>query len=195
MIKEGLISLVRNRLQKYDKTAIYHDKVIEYQLDVCWNEILHDAFNSDETNYDFYAKDYYGVSVTLVNGRYQALYPDPIVQLISKSEGVRRVSVSDFDLEFVPVSLYEQELLEGLELDQMFDGDGVIRYRVMYDKIQFLEDMSGVSTVDMTLVIPFRAYDMTEDIPIPSGKAMSLVDLAVERLSTIPPVDLTNANN
>jgi hypothetical protein len=147
---------------------------------------------SVETIYD-------GVEVVedSTTGKYYCLFPKPILQLPERGEGVRTIStITGDELEFVPVSEYEYRLMDGMEVEQV--ETSTVEYLVRFDRVVFVRNLASTvitNGVRMSLVIPFNEYELTDEIPIPSGKGVEFINGVIASLQQIPPVDLSNKNN
>lgn len=191
MTKREYIDFVNHRLGLIDKSSRHPKQFVEACLDSAWNQILHDAFKTDYTNFDMYGKWYNGVSIT--NG--VATLPSPIVQLIDKSEGVREIKDTN-GYDYYPIS--EDDFFYARNQQSTSAWRDGISFTVKYDRVEFMEigaSKTLPSSVDMLLVIPFREYDLDEDIPAPSGGQYNLINMAVQFASGQPPTDLTDKNN
>lgn len=195
MTKGKFISLVKAHLQKNDNTRLYDDRVIEHTIAMAWASILYAFYTKYNVNLDFYAKEYNAVTVSYddTTDRYYCDLPAPILKLNDTNEGVRRINLPQSrDLEFVPASIEDIEYEEGDEVDQI---DTIIRYIIRYNRIWFIDSLSGINDVSMTLVVPFTEYADTDDIPIPGGQDMQLFTSVIQMLKGIPFKDLSNTNN
>lgn len=193
MTKAEIRSSVRNRLMQIDETAKYHDKVLDSWIERVANQIMHDAFSKNLSNYDFYTKQYENVSLVKSGDIVYALLPANIVQLPDRAEGVRKIqTTTGSGLEFVPVSMEEVELYSALEVGII---DTTIAYDVKQDRVYFWGDLSLITAVDMWLVIPFTEYAETDEFVIPSGKDGQFFDGIVQIALSTPPKDLINDNS
>lgn len=195
MIKAAIRSSVKNRLRSIDKTAKYHDKVLDSWIERVCNQIMHDAFSKDLTNYSFYERQYEDVAVVKTGDIPYSLLPAKIVQLPDRSEGVRRIKTTDSignSLEFVPISMDDVELYGAIEVGII---DTTIAYDVKQDRVYYWGDMSSIDSVDMWLVRPFSAYDDDEEFVIPSGKDGDFFNMIVQIAMGKEPVDLLNNNS
>ena len=193
MTKAEIRSMVRNRLMRIDQTAKFHDKVLDSWIERVANQVMHDAFNKNLTNYDFYTRQYEGVTVVKTGDIPYSTLPASVVQLPDRAEGVRKIqTTAGSGLEFVPVAMEDQELYLALEVGII---DTTIGYDVKQERVYYFGDMSLIDEVDMWLVIPFTAYADTDEFVIPSGKDGQFFDQIVKLAMGTPPVDLINDNS
>ena len=180
--KQNLIDLVYQDLLRVKPDVRYPRPLIEHNIAKAWNQILFDAFNKDLSSLSFYAKEYTGVVVALdatTGVRYSTL-PVAISQLPDKAAGVRRISTTTSRvLQFIPMSEEIAELKASSEVGTV--DTHKIGYVVRYNKVEYDSNMPGtISTVKMSLVVPFDVYGLTETVPIPSGKDEDLIRLALQ---------------
>lgn len=196
--KEALIELIQARLagqfaQKH--LSKFHTKVVEYAIGRVYNDILLQVYANDPNDIDHYTKQYVGVAVTSDSS---SLYdysdiPENIVMLPDARSGVRMVSTDQGDdLEFVAVTKDEYKYLDGLEVESI---DSTVSYAVENDRVVYRGVGDSVTTVRMDLVIPFESYAYSDDIRIPSGQDMMLIERVVNLLMGTTPSDQLNDNN
>lgn len=197
MIKKALIELVQESLFQFDKTAKYHDRIVEGYITMAANSILGQLFRKDTSNYDLYAKEYRNVEVLEDEdtGQFYSEYPAPIVQTIDVRKGVRSINtMRGSGLQFAPVRMGEMEIFEGLDIVSVSDVVGYIpeRERILYMGTPTDEDYQTITEVRMRLVVPFTEYEMTEDFHIPGGSDVELFEAIVQLMRGIPPKDQLN---
>ena len=197
MIKKALIESVKKSLAQIDKTTRYHDKLVEAYITMATNTIMEQIFAKDIGNFDLYARTYTNVAITedVNTGEFYSLYPAPIVQTIDVAKGVRSIStMRGWGLQFAPVAGDTLKLFEGLDIVRITD---VVGYRLNRDRITYMgrpvdEDLNTITTVKMSLVVPFTEYDDDENFHIPGGFDLNLFDAIVQIARGIPPKDLLN---
>lgn len=201
MTKQDYIEQLYFRLGTNDQAGKHPKQLIEVYLDMAWNQILHDTFRKDISSLDFYGKWYDVVTPALTtSGRYSVALPAPIVQLPNISEGVRKIkfdlSADDAMYTFRPISEEDYYFSKSLQNTEAYINN--IDYIVSYNRIEFGDGydnstMSG-KTLNVLIVRPFKSYDWTEELPIPSGQQVSFFNIATEYAIGTPPVNLSNRN-
>lgn len=183
--KRELIYWVKEKIDSTRESVELHPDHVMYALNSAWNQILYSTFRKNIGMLDFYAKDY--VSQTAVanadTGKYEITLPENIVQLPHITAGVRNVTVDEWeDVEFVPQSEEENMLMYDSDT---YNVDDVITYHVRADKIIFGQESGDVSGYDfrLSLVIPFKDYADSDEVPIPSGQDVELINIAVQILT------------
>ena len=197
MRKDALIEMVQSSLMQLDKTSKYHDKLVESYISMASNMVLGKLFLRDMSNYDLYAKEYTGVTVSqdATTERYYSEYPAPIVQTIDVAKGVRSINTTTgTGLQFAPVRKGEISIFEDLDIATVID---VIPYipeqgRILYigTPVDYLGNV--ITSVRMSLVVPFTEYDNDEHFYIPGGSDIELINTVIELMGRIPPKDLLN---
>ena len=179
-----------------DKTARYHDKLVEAYITMASNTILGELFRKDSSGYDLYAKNYIAnIGYDSASDQYYSLYPAPIVQTIDPANGVRSINTIDgAGLEFAPAKAEEMSLFSDTVASKLTMVIPYIpeRGRVLYIGEPLDEDYQIMDVVRMRLVVPFSEYDMDEFFHIPSGSDLHLVDTVIQIMGRIPPKDLLN---
>jgi hypothetical protein len=197
MTRQQYIELLEARLKRIDSADRFHPRYIEGALDFVWQNLAFEAMGKLGTDPFFYTKQYTPVTVSQdSNGRYYSDLPDVIIHLPRVSSGVVRISqLAGTDMDFAPVSERDFVMMRSQEV---FAISNTIYYYVTKDDINYGDNMTtsiASSGVRIDMVIPFRSYDLDEDIPIPSGKAQEFINLALQFLGATPPVDLVNKNS
>lgn len=184
-----------------DETDHHPKQLCEAYLDAAWNSILHDTFRMDITNFDMYGK-WYVVSIAqnATSERYESVLPEEIVQLPSRSEGVRKVLFEDGanndTYTFYPISEDDFFFTKNQQSNDAYRNG--IDYIVKFDRVEYGYNMDATlaaNDVKMLLIIPFRKYDDDDQIPVPSGKQQDFFNIAYNMGMSRPPVDLSNRND
>ena len=203
MIKSEIRSTVKNSLQKYDKTARYHDRVLDAVIEKTLNELYTEVFIANPLTLQRYTKGY-GYTTPLiimyeaVTGIYYTILPENIVPFNDKASGVRRIApATQIGTSFFPMDQREWDLAtKGVQSSKVKDGIG---YIVNFARVEYYGITSNIITsgVRMDLIIPFSEYGDANVVLIPEhlddGKR-GFIDRVVARLVTIPPVDLKDDN-
>ena len=196
MIKKALIETIQRSLLQIDKTARYHDKLVEAYITMASNTILGELFRKDSSGYDLYAKSYIAdVDYDSDSDQFYSPYPAPIVQTIDPANGVRSINTLDgIGLEFAPAKAEEMSLFSDVIASKLTMVIPYIpeRGRVLYIGEPLDEDYQAIESVRMRLVAPFSEYAMDEFFHIPGGSDLHLIDTVIQIMGRIPPKDLLN---
>ena len=195
MIKSAIRELVRSRLHAIDKTAKYHDEVLDAWITMGFNQLLGQLFRKNLGNFDLYTKRYNGVPVLedANTGIFYCEYPATIVQTIDVAEGVRRINTPrGRGIEFAPMSGDSMQVLPELDVNYVTD---VVGFRVFTDRVEFIWLPDDIDTVRMELVVPYSEYDDLEDVKIPGGSDLQLLEIVLNLVLGTPPRDLKNDNS
>lgn len=195
MVKAALRDLVRSRLLQVDKTAKYHNEVIDAWITMAFNQLLGQLFRKSLGNFDLYVKRYNNVSILqdADTDIYYCDLPAPIVQTIDVAEGVRRINtMKGRGIEFAPISGDSLQILTGIDVNLITD---VVGYRVFSDRVEFQWIPAGMTEVRMELVVPFTEYEDEDDVKIPGGGDAQLMEIILNFVMNITPRDLKNDNS
>lgn len=196
MTREEYIELIKAKLLRLDDASRYNPRYVEGALDFVWENFMFEMDGMQGTDPFFYTKQFTPVTVaTDSNGWYYSDLPSPIINLQRVSSGVVRVSqVSGRDMDFAPVS--ERDFTYMRQQDVYRVGNTIYFY-VTNDRVYFGDNMTpsiASSGVTIDMVVPFRSYDLDEELPIPAGKSLQFVGAVLEFLAPTRPVDLSNTN-
>ena len=205
MIKSELRSTVLNRLQKYDKTARFHNRVIDANIEKVLNETYNALFLASPLSIQRFTKRYgyatpIAVSLEVATSLYYSTLPvtNGIVPFPDKASGVRRISTpTQGAIAFYPMDEREMDLIaNGSYYDYVTSKVG---YVVRQDRVEYHNMPASViaSGVRMDIVVPFSEYADTDIVLVPeiqSQEGKDLVDLVVDKMMAIPPVDTIDDN-
>lgn len=198
MIKEEIRSLVRNELQKLDKTACWHDRFIDASIEKTLNEMYWDVFASDPLALQRFVKRYGYITAILVSyenttGLYYSDFPAPIVPFLDKSSGVRRISTPlQSGASFYPMDSREHDLImSGSYTDTVTSKIGFS----VTDRIEYFNMSASVvlSGVRMDCIVPFSAYTDEEVVLLPEIRGQgddAFLDRVLMHLREVPEVEL-----
>lgn len=204
MTKQELRSIIFNHLQKLDKTAKYHNAIIDRDIEKVLGEMYLEAFKRNPLEVQRYARGYgYTVPLTISlegsTGLYYTTLPVGIVALPDKASGVRRISTPiQSGLTFVP--------MDQREMDYVMTGGNVntvttkIGYVVTPTRVEYYKPTGAVinSGVRMDLLPTFSSLNETDTLLIPDEKddqGQGVVMRVLALLGVIPPVDLKDDNS
>jgi hypothetical protein len=203
MTKEEIRSLVKNSLQKYDKTARYHDRVLDAVIEKVLSLFYHYIFVIDPLSIQRYTKRYgdavlYAITYNASSDYYYMSYPETVIPLPDKASGVRRIDTrSGSHVIFYPMDIREVDLVRnGSYFNTVTQKVG---YVVTQDRIEFYNMTAAMAAVGVVLdlLIPFSKYSDTDVVLIPEitdSEGNNFLDVVVKELGTIPPVDLADTN-
>src|SRR5512139_4073208 len=116
MTKGEMRDSVKNELRRLDKTAKYHDRVVDAAIEHSMNQFLYDLYRQDPRNIDTYVREYgtyvpLEVVENLATEEYYTDLPAPYVVFPDKQSGVRYVIGHDHDHSHLyPMSMTERIL-------------------------------------------------------------------------------------
>ena len=177
MKKSQYIDEVRNIVGKE-----FHYKQIEAVLDNLYRQNVHDLTRQRLDSFDFLSKEYNEVAVSkdAISNIYYTALPVEILQFTDPTEGVRSINtVQGTDLNFSPTSENKVKLLTGLNFDNINTRIG---YWVRHDKIWYYKMIPSITKVRLALVIPFTAYEETDNVALPSGRDYDIIQSAINLL-------------
>jgi len=207
MRKQVLIEMVESRLSGGDTTADvksrYHGAIIEKHIEAAYNKLIRDTYeegvkNQDFSQLDMYARTFRNIDVsddTDRNLKY-SLLPFPPVRL-PENLGIRMLyPQNDPTNPFAHVDSNSQAVFTVLDVGRVDDVpsfwiekyEGNV-YRIYYDQ----PDLSTLK-IAVLMLLPLSQYDDFDEIPMPAGQDLAVVDLIVERMSAMAPEDQINDN-
>lgn len=204
MTKAEIRSLIFNALPKLDKTAKYHDRVIDANIETVLNELYLELFAVDAHSLQRFTKTF-GVSTAIAitleasTGLYYSLLPETIVPFPDKASGVRRVSTKiQGEMMFYPMDKREHDLIKSGSY--FATANNLIGYSVDQTRVEYYDMTAGVITggVTMDLIIPFSKYADTDTVLIPELKDKNGDDFltrVLKNMGIIQPVDLKDDNS
>lgn len=168
-----------------------------------FNQLLYSTFRSNMSSYDSYAKLYKGLDIEKDTelGVYFTRIPANIIQLPTVTDGVRNITtMKRSGLTFAPITEVEAEIHEGLEVSTIADTSIPIGFMLSKTEDGEVIQYSGIRMMDITkvnvlLLIPIEDLEMDEEIKIPSGKDVELIEIAMQIISGKPPTDNVNDGN
>lgn len=206
MIKSEMRASVQSALRAIDKTAKFHDSVVDQAIEHSMNQFLFDIYIQRPMDLDAYTREY-GSEVALevkenesTRNHYTKI-PAAYIPLPEKNSGIRYVVSHDRDRSI----LYPMSMREMLLAPQTYsgsvtseDGDPYTRsfYAVRGDTIIYHNINNSLINegVRMGIVIPFREYADTDEVNVPFGQNDKVFLSTVQKIAQIPPVDLRDNN-
>lgn len=199
MIKSEIRSEIKNRLQRFDKTARYHDRVLDAEAEVILNIMYNEVFRMSPHSLQRFCKQYgYSVALTVQTeastGIYYTTLPEKIVYFPDRCSGVRRVApATQTGSMFFPMDQREWDLaLGGMYINYAKDRIGFI---VTPTRVEYYGITGDIITsgVRMDCIIPFSKYADTDVVIYPEHTledGIGFIDRVVMRLQDKPPADL-----
>jgi hypothetical protein len=203
MLKKDIIEICRDRLSAgvADKKIQIHDAVLEAEIELVYNAVIHalclQAIHfRDVSQLDHYIKRYDNVAVVCdtVTEEYYSILPSPIIQLPNQM-GIRSISpLKDKKINFIFRENGENEVMEALEFAMI---NQIPTYYVEHEKV-FYDDRMTVELagqgVKMKLIVPFSSWDDDDVLTLPAGKDIEIAAAVVAALIQKYPED-TKANS
>ncbi len=198
MTRKAVIELIKQRLKSVDTSEQFPFQYIEGMCDMVWETWCSQSALDKNQDTGFFSKMYPAEAVALDSGSgyYSTTLPEQILKFTNVGSGVISVNqINAIDNDFKPVSERDFRLMKGQEVARTGSD---IYYYVNYAEIRYNESMtSSIAAlgVDLRLSIPFSKYLLTEELPMPSGRAMEFVGSVIELIQGTPPVNLTDKNS
>lgn len=199
MKKEQLIEFVSQSIIAgeipQEKMKFVHPERLQYFISSAFNTIYYNTYRKDPTELDFHSHTYEADILYDVNeDTYYTTPPKTIVQFPNMG-GIRKIgTLQGKKVEFVKSDINESDLVSGTILDLISDSIG---YYYANNKIIYrnFDPYSGISKVRLKIVVPFIDLDWEEEVYIPSGKDLDLVQIVKQLVLTRQPEDKQNDNN
>jgi len=203
MIKSEIRSTVKNRLTRFDKTAKFHDRVLDAEIESVLSQMYNEVFRMNPLSLQRFTKGYgYTTPLTIVPESSSSIeyttLPENIVVFPDRASGVRRVAPNkQTGMGFFPMDQREWDLaLNGLFVNSVKDRVG---YIVTPTRVEYYGMTAAIraSGVRMDLIIPFSEYADTDVVLYPEHTledGSGFFDRIVARLQNKPIVDLLDNN-
>lgn len=195
MTRRQWIDLVKAELGKLDPVRNFRTGLVDGILSVVYENLVYNVYKNKPYELDDLATiEYLTVQYDSVQNKYYVQFNYTPLQIDKVGGGVIGVYVPDDEsIVFVPMYLNEVKHFLRSEVS-LLDGD--IIYTVIGDKVYFSNlsaDMNG-QTLKVASVKPFDAYDMNEQVKIPSGQTNALITGAIQMLGITQPESSLNNN-
>jgi len=95
------------------------------------------------------------------------------------------------DVQFVPIRINDTELLFENEFNSL---DDVIGYTLSGNRVNYYNFDPIITAVKMDLVVDFTEWASTDDVPIPSGQDMEIINI-IRQMYNLKPIDRLNNQN
>jgi hypothetical protein len=175
--------------------------MIDHVLETCLSSIYYQVHAQNPRALGQYTKRYssQSISTDATTGRYYYTLTIQPVTLPDKRGGVRSIfDQTDTDVYFAPVTDQELALMEESVADGLIvTAPIVVYYVVRPDRVEFKNMSAVLATHLLTLdMLPtFTDLADTDDIPLPFGKHVEIIKMALEVLGVVPPKDLLDNNS
>lgn len=192
MTKRQLIETINRRFQNQ-----WHPNMVASYIALAIEKFLYPQLKADPSNYDMFTKDYENQTVSYDEDReiYYITLPSPVIQLMKTGDGVRDIRTTrGKSITFTPVSANQAKVLNDLEVFKIHDR---VRYIVRNGRIEFFDKntIEKIPTVDLSLAIPFNQYDSDDEVVIPAGAGIDIVNVTIQLMQNKPIDDLINDTN
>lgn len=206
MTKGEMRSSVQNAMRRIDKTAKFHDELVDRAIESSINQFLYDIYRKDPRDLDIYTKEYgTEVAVAVIENEsteeYYSNIPVPYVALPEKNSGIRYVVAHNRDhTKFYPMSVREMLLARSSHVGSSTseDGEPFTRnfYAVQGQKLIYFQMNSDIASegVRMGIVVSFSGYADSEEINVPFGQDDKVFMSVMQKMMQLPPTDLRDNN-
>lgn len=201
MTKEFLRSELRNLLASIDKVGKYHNTFLDHVLETCVNSVYYQVHAQNPKALGQYTKRYSLQAATSGSiDRWEYLLPVNLVPLPDKRGGVRNIRFdSNYDdYSFIPVTDQEMVLMQWSQAGAITTTTPAVMYfTVRSDKVEFRYQSATpflTNTLQIDLLVAFTSLSDTDDVPLPYGKDVEIMKMALEMIGVVPPKDLLDNN-
>lgn len=206
MTKGEMRSSIQGALRRIDKTAKFHDALIDRAIESSMNQFLYDIYRKDPRDLDIYTKEYgteapVAITENESTEEYYSNIPVPYVALPEKNSGIRYVVAHNRDhTKFYPMSTREMLLARSSYVGSSTSegGEPFTRnfYAVQGQKLIYFQMNSDVASegVRIGIVVPFSVYADSEEVNIPFGQDDKVFISVMQKLMQQQPVDQRDNN-
>jgi hypothetical protein len=208
MQKDKFIELIRTGVFGGNSTVdrLYQADPRRIELDItsALNTIFFKIFKKDPSNLDRYSKQYLSVPILYESSTqtYYSILPAQVIQFPVVGDGIWNINtMTGRDVTFNPVQMGNKEFIFDSEWKTI---DDVIGYSLSGNKLTDAPPLNGrvtyfnfdpmITAVKMDLVVAFTEWGMSEDVPIPSGQDLEVLNI-VRQMYGLVPIDKLNNQN
>jgi|GEM_PF-5571529 len=201
--KKALVELVRHRANgelQAKQLGKVGDQMTAYYIGRVYNSMLSEVLARSFSNTDPYVKEYTGIAITQ-DATTNVYYSTPTQSMVNiprrAGNGIISIRATQSEsIEFAPMTNNMFRIIDGLDVDQIDDVIGYVA-KPQNGRIEYKGMTSTVAsgTVKVEMIVPFEAYDDTDEISIPTGMDEILIRRAVDLIMTIPDADKINDGN
>lgn len=202
MIKKVILEIIQKRVKPIDDTNQFGLQYINSVADIYWQKFAFNYMNNFGLDSFFYSKSYVIPEIlTDTNGEYYVELPESVIRMpygaySNGSEGV--LSIYPFDpteWPIKPIREHEYRMIKNLPV---YLTASEHYYWVNKDRVYFSDNLTIDIVSDgvrMNLAIPFSAYLLTEDVPLPSDMEQPFIEAVIAFIQGTPLPDLKNNNS
>jgi hypothetical protein len=198
MIKSKYIELVKSSIfggkATVDRIHVADPRKIELDITSALNTIFFKIFKKDPSNLDRYSKSYLNVAVQYEASTqtYYSILPAKVIQYPVVGDGIWNINtMTGQDVTFNPIQMGNKEFLFESEWK---DIDDVIGYSLSGSRVDYFNFDPIITAVKMDLIVDFTEWGMDEDVPIPSGQDLEVLNI-VRQMYGLKPVDKLDNQN
>lgn len=198
MLKNKIIELVRANVfggsATADRLYLADERRVELDIAAALNTLFFQIFKKEPSNLDRYAKTYLNVSVSYEASTqtYYSILPAKVIQYPTVGDGIWNINtMQGRDVQFAPITTNDSELLYGNEFNEL---DDVIGYTLSGSRVNYYNFDPIITQVKMDLVVDFTEWGRNEDVPIPSGQDMEIINI-IRHMYNLKPIDRLNNQN
>ena len=203
MQKNQLIELVKRSLQGGDGEPSlrgrFHEREIELYLNLAFDSLLNknatqkqqlaSELGQDSWKFDALTKTYVlDISYDEARNRYYSTLPISVLS-INNNDGIRMITpTQEESTAFIPRRTQDSFLMSGLDVGQL---SGLIYFSLEGNKIWYAGDIDcNWKNVLAKLVLEFSEFEDTDDINIPDGKDIELIQITLALMQQKRPQDI-----
>lgn len=198
MQKNKIIELIRSNIfggsETVDRLYLADERRVELDIAAAINTLFFQIFKKDPSNLDRYAKTYLNVAVSYEASTetYYSILPAKVIQYPTVGDGIWDINtMTGRDITFAPIQISDRDMLYENEFDSM---DDVIGYTLSGNRVNYHNFDSIITAVKMDLVVDFTEWTSTENVPIPAGQDLEIINI-IRQMYNMKPVDRLNNQN
>jgi len=201
MIKGKLVELVKRSFSRDSSTINWDDRIFELHISLAYQELFYKSYDAIKDNLDFYCKEY-DLTINTINDEisgsniYYAELPVNPVDLPLTNKGV--ISINDkFDLNysFYPVTVDEFKHFNNTQGWLVLDK---VLFYLHNRRVYFsnnLRDDTITTGVQAKIIPSFEDIDYYDEVYIPGGNYITLLQFITPYIANMPLYNLTNNNS
>jgi hypothetical protein len=163
----------------------FHPVFVEKILNNIYNEIVHTYYNQGKVvNNSMFTKRYSQTfSTDIDTGIKYLAYPEKFVAISDSQGAVRFIKAkSTYGITFEPIKDSDLHYFIGSEIALIDEVVGYVSNQERVDLFGEIDSAILTSGVFMDVVIPFEAYESTDEIHIPVGQDEAMFERAISVL-------------
>lgn len=201
MIKGKLIETIKIALGKDLNTIYGDDRIYEMHISLAYQELFFKSYEAIKDNLDFYAKSY-DITINTEGDPdvgtdiYYSTLPVNPVDLPLTNKGVIGVDyIGDLKYEFYPATMNDVKHFNNTQGSLVLNK---VLYTLHGKNIYYTKNISPDivgQNVTVKIIPAFEDIDFYDEVYIPGGNYMTLVQLLAPYLSNMPYYNLLNNNS